>query len=218
MINIIKNPWLDVYKSDLVRGAYFSYYYEFPLLEKSNYIPKKLIPFDKAKKTLDKHQWVHFYIHDYRFQCIWNNPKQYLNILQQYEGVIIPDFSLYRDLPLAMQIWNTYRNRAIGYWLQSQGIKIIPNIRWGDERTYEFAFEGLEKGGTVAISTYGCIKNKTDRTFFQNGLEKMVQLLAPDTIVVYSYSPDKIFLPYKQAGINIVAFDNYVDMLRKAMN
>lgn len=216
MINIIGTPRLDVYKSDLVRGAYFSRIYEFLLLAKTDFVPQKLIPFNKARKAADKRQWVHFYIHDYEFQCIWNNPKQYLNMFKQYKSVITPDFSLYKDLPLTMQIWNTYRNRAIGYWLQSQGINIIPNVRWGDERTYEFAFEGLHKGGTVAVSTYGCIKNRTDRRYFQNGLEKVVQALEPDTIVVYSYTPDKIFLPYKQEDINIVAFDNYVDTVRKA--
>jgi len=39
-----------------------------------------------------------------------------------------------------------YRNRAVGYWLQSNGIDIVPNVRWSDERSYSFAFEGLEQG------------------------------------------------------------------------
>lgn len=58
-----------------------------------------------------------------------------------------PDFSLYREMPLAMQIWNTYWNRTIAYWLQSNGVDIVPNVRWGDERTYRLAFEGLQMGG-----------------------------------------------------------------------
>jgi len=65
-------------------------------------------------------------------------------------------------MPLAMQLWNAYRNRAVGYWLQSEGIKIVPNVRWGDERTYNFAFDGVPCGGTVAVSSHGCIKSREE--------------------------------------------------------
>jgi len=68
-----------------------------------------------------------------------------------------------------MQIWNTYRNRALAYWLQNNGIKIIPNVRWGNERTFDFAFEGLPTGGTYAVGTNGCIQNKEDRYHFKKG-------------------------------------------------
>ena len=27
-------------------------------------------------------------------------------------------------------------NRAVGHYLQSQGLYVIPNIRWGDERSF----------------------------------------------------------------------------------
>jgi len=160
-------------------------------------------------------QWVHFYIHDKNFERLWNNPKQYLNLLKHYQGVITPDFSLYRELPLAMQIWNTYRNRALAYWLQNNDISIIPNIRWSDERSYEFAFEGIEQGGTVAISTNGCIRNKTDRYFFKKGLVNMIESLKPDTIVNYSYTPDDIFDLCKEQGIEVIQIENYALTVRK---
>ena len=120
------------------------------------------------------------------------------------------------DFPVYMQQWNLYRNRALGYWLQSNGIEVIPNVRWSDERSLEFAFEGLPKRSTVAISTYGCIQKKYDRDNFKKGLEKMVVELKPETIVNYSRTPDDIFLPYKQMGINIISFDSYLDCLYKA--
>lgn len=116
-----------------------------------------------------------------------------------------------------MQIWNTYRNRAIAYWLQSNGVNVIPNIRWGDERTYKFAFEGIEQSGTVAISTNGCIRNKTDRYYFIKGLTKMVEALKPDTIVNYSYTPDNIFGQYREQGIEIIQIENYALTVRKAV-
>ena len=217
MKSVIEKQKYDINKTDLVKGAEFSENYNFPLLNKAALIPNKLIPFNKIKDAKDKNQWVHFYIDDYRFNNLWNRHKKYLNILSGFNGVITPDFSLYYDMPIAMQIWNTYRNRAIGYWLQSQGINIIPNVRWSTEKSYDFAFEGLPKGGTVVCSTHGAIKNRKSRKYFEKGLEKMVLTLDPDTIVVYSYCPDDIFLKYKESGINIIAFDNIIVETRKAM-
>ena len=205
----------DVFKSGLVEGAHFSPVYEFPLLKRAIYKPEKAIPFDRATRSTMYDHWIHFYIHDSQFERIWNNPKQYLSLLKRFAGVITPDFSLYRALPLAMQIWNTYRNRAIAYWLQSNGVNIVPNIRWGDERTYPFAFEGIEQGGTVAVSTNGCIQKKIDCDYFSKGLACMVETLRPKTIVNYSYAPADIFGTYEKQGIEIIQIENYRETVRK---
>lgn len=163
MSNAKKSPRLDVFKSYLVSGAQFSELYEFPRLKKVQFKPNKAIPFDKCMKIMDDTSWVHFYQHDYKFERIWNQPLKYLNLLKSFSGVITTDFSLYRELPLAMQIWNTYRNRALSFWLQQNGIHIVPNVRWSDERSYGFAFEGLPQGGSFAISTNGCIHTKNQK-------------------------------------------------------
>lgn len=218
MVSYEENPRLDVFKSELVKNAIFSSNYEFPILKRSYAKPIKAIPFDKITKPIDYAQWVHFYIHDYCFERIWKNPKQYLNLLQKFDGAITPDFSLYRELPLAMQIWNTYRNRALAYWLQNNGINIVPNVRWGDERTYEFAFEGLWQGGTFAVGTNGCIQNKQDRYYFKKGLQKMVDVLKPDTIVNYHGIPMDIFETCKEKGIEVITLNYWRDALRKAAN
>ena len=36
-------------------------------------------------------------------------------------------------------------NRAVGAYLQEQGLNVIPNIRWQDKRSYDFCFDGVEK-------------------------------------------------------------------------
>lgn len=213
-IKIDKNG-RDVFNSWLVHGARFVGKYEFPLLKKTTDIAKRAIPFHEANRTRDREQWIHFYIDDYRFERVWNNPKRYLSILKAYKGVISPDFSVYMDMPLSMQIWNTYRNRALAFWMQSNGIKVIPNVQWGDERTYEFCFDGIPKSSTVAISTNGCIQNKIDRYYFAKGLAKMVEELKPDTIVNYSYTPNDIFSKYKEQGIEIIQIENYALTVRK---
>ena len=209
MLNAKENPRLDVFNGAIVDGAEFSPVYEFPIVKNTTYRPAKAIPFNTAKRSEKFDHWLHFYIYDYFFERVWNNPSRYLPLFKKFAGVITPDFSLYRNLPLAMQVWNTYRNRALGYWLQNNGISIITNVRWGDERTYEFAFEGLRQGGTYAVGSNGGIQNKTDRYYFKKGLGKMVEALQPDTIVNYSYYSKDIFEKYEKQGIEIITLEHW---------
>lgn len=180
----IKN--YDVFKAWMVKDAFYDGEYEFPLIGSNSVeLPNAVIPFNKALSSNKYDRWVHFYIHDVEFERIWNNPKQYLQRLKKYKGVITPDFSLYRDMPLAMQIWNTYRNRVLAYWLENNGVNIIPNISWGDERSYEFCFDGIRKNSIIAIGTYGSVKRKTDRRYLENAVQELFKKIEPSYIVIY---------------------------------
>lgn len=202
-----KKSCRDVFNAFLVRSAIYSGIFEFPIIQPTYWIPNKLIAFSKAISCKDCNQWVHFYEYDYLFERIWRNPRRYLPILKRYNGVILPDFSLYRDMPLAMQLWNIYRSRALGFWLQGNGIKIIANVRWGDWRTYRFCCDALAKQCTIAIGSDGAIENTNDRHWFTEGLEAVVRRLRPRNIVVYGSAPADIFDKYRAAGIGIVQFD-----------
>lgn len=208
-------PRLDVFKSSLVNGAFFSPKYEFPLVQRTDFKPSEGIPFDICTRAKDHNQWLHFYVHDYQFERVWKEPNRYLPIIKKFRGVITPDYSLYREMPLVMQMWNTYRNRVLAYWLQSNGLDIVMNVRWGDERTYDFVFEGLAQGGTYAVCTNGCIQGKLDRYYFKKGLAKMVELLKPDTIINYSTKAADIFKPYLDQGVEIITLNYWRDALRK---
>ena len=207
----------DVFHSFLVEHADYDGYFELPIIRTSDKTPNKVVTFSKAmcKTWKDFDCWVVFYEHDKNFERLWNNPKKYLDKLKKFKGVISPDFSLYRNMPLVMQLWNTYRGRALAVWLQNNGIEVIPNVRFGDERTFSFCFDGVEENKTVAVSTHGCIKRKEDKIFFQIGLARMVQRLSPKTIIVYGRAPDSIFKPYKNMGITIIAFESEFSKSRK---
>lgn len=171
-----------------------------PRLFKQDYIevPKKLIPFSKAKHCLDKRGFVHFYQHDRFFFEFLNNPKKYLSLLSQFDGVITPDPTMMIGRSRCRLAASTYMNRAIGFYLQRNGIPIIPNIRWGDESTYEFAFLGVQKNSMVCISTVGAIQRdaKTNnylRNCFKDGLRVMLDRLKPAKVIAYGLMPEDIF-------------------------
>ncbi|MEG0835647.1 MAG: DUF4417 domain-containing protein [Christensenellaceae bacterium] len=95
------------------------------------------------------------------------------------------------------------------------GIKIIPNVQWGNEESYDFCFDGIPKESTIAISTNGCIKSSYDKFLFRSGLDKMIEVLSPNTIVVYSSMPESVFSAYVNQGIYIVNIENYNSTVRK---
>jgi len=99
--------------------------------------------------------------------------------------VITPDFSLSTDMPLWMQLEAVGMNRTIGYWLQSIGIKIVPNARWCDKRSLSFAFDGIPEGGTVAVGSHGAVKDPEVRSEFLYGFQEMIERIRPKIIVVY---------------------------------
>lgn len=197
-----KNLIDDGFRADLVKNATFDGLLEIPSIKKNEaiIIPKDTIPFSLMNQTKDYTEFVIFYEHDIKFADLLLATDEYIDQLSNFQGVISPDCSLYRDMPLVLQIANTYMSRAIGYYLQQQGIYVIPNVRWGDERSYttcelpeKFAFLGLPKHSIVSIGTYGCIQSKINKHYFKEGLRAMLEELEPKVVIVYGSMPDSIF-------------------------
>ena len=217
--NAARSGCKDVFHAFLVKNAIYDSPLEIPCLKIELRKPQKLSAFSKAVHSADYNAWVHFYEDDTAFERLWNRPNTYLPILKKFKGVISPDFSVYRDMPLVMQQWNIYRSRAIGHWLQENGVPVIPNIRFGDDRTFELSCAGVNKHGVIAIGSHGCIQLLTERNYFKNGLKYVIERLEPTTLVVYGAAPHEVFAQYMEMGIEILPFDSdFTVAHRKAVN
>ena len=176
----------DVFDAALLHGASYVGKYEFPIVKGNHLEPRRFIPFDRLNKdNTDSDLWIHFYVHDYRFLPVLKKPSRYLPFFRRYGGVIGLDNSVYRDLPLTEQIHSVYLNRLFDSFLQNNGIPVIPNISWGDFRSFDFCFDGIEAHSTVAVSSYGCIKSKVDQNYFLEGFDLLLKRLRPDAIVFH---------------------------------
>ena len=207
-VNCTRRGCKDVFRAFLVKNATFDSKLEIPCISAEDRLPSRLIPFSKAVGGTDYSAWVHFYEDDAVFERLWTRPERYLPILKRYAGVIAPDFSLYRDMPLVMQQWNVYRSRAIAHWLQENGIPVIANVRWGDRRTYDLCCAGVPRNAAIAVGSHGCIKLLREREYFISGLEYVIKTLSPKTVIVYGTAPELVFGRYKDAGIVIMQFDS----------
>lgn len=168
----------EVYPSDNEYGI--------PTIANDSSMPDQLIQWGSRPKLLEATNGsaVHFFLDDFRFESLWNNPERNLDALQRIGLALSPDFSLWRDMPVAMQIWNVYRNRWIGRYWQERGIKVIPTISWSEP--YDFCYMGVEVGSIVAISSVGVVRaDKEAHTLFRAGFDRMIEFIQPETILCY---------------------------------
>lgn len=134
---------------------------------------------------------VHFFVDDYQFNRLWTDIDRYVPMLQQFRYVMSPDFSTYTDFPRAMQIYNHYRKHWVGAYLQEAGIPVIPTISWSTPDSFAWCFDGEPIGGTVAVSSVGCINGKGKKLLFVLGYQEMMERLQPETIIFYGNVPDE---------------------------
>lgn len=208
-----RKPVKDVFglwQIDFLGGAGFRGKYEIPYVHGTSQIPESLVPFSKCKNETDcADKAVHFYEYDEKFAFELESEDRFtklLEMLRKYKCVILPDFSVYRDLPLAVQINQVYKSRAAGAFLEHNGIKVIPNIRWGDERSYEFAFEGVEQWGIVSVGVQGAYRDKENAYFFEKGFLKMLDVIDPETVLCYGKVSREMEFEAEQRKIRIKTY------------
>ena len=139
--NVCKNIIDDGFDAHLAAKSCFDGVMEIPVIEKPDEIivPDGMIPFSKARRVKDLSDFVVFYEHDLAFAGVLTSTEEYLPLLSKFAGVVSPDCNLYRDMPPVLQIANTFMNRAVGSFLQSKGLHIVSNVRWGDEHSFTTA-------------------------------------------------------------------------------
>jgi len=160
----------------------------------------KLVGIDKTKKV-DKSKniskTVHFFVEDIKIERVYNYPDKYILQLAQYPHVLTPDYSMYRDMPLAIQLISTFKNRWCGAYWQEHNLSVIPTVSWSTIESFEFCFDGLEYETVVAISTLGCLEEK-DR--FLRGYFEMKNRINPKQVLCFGK-------PFSEMGDEVIMVD-----------
>ncbi len=130
----------------------------------------------------NQHKTIHFFTYDWLFESVYNKPESVLEKLKQYYAILTPEFSTYKDMPLILQMYSTFKNRWCGAYWQSQGLKVIPTINWGTKKSYDCCFTGIEKGSVVAVCTY-CRENNKEG--FMDGYNAMFDTIEPSAVICY---------------------------------
>lgn len=190
-----------------MRNSYGSYgRWELPLVKKQDISLDKLELISCADtksndSEANKVKGVHFFVDDYRFENIYKNPARSLAKYSQYAFLMTPDFSTYSDMNQWRQLESVAKNRWCGAYWQSKGLLVVPTISWGTPMSYDFCFDGVEKGSIVAVGMIGCKRNKTG---FMRGYNEMLNRIQPDKIICYG-TP----FPEMRGNLITIAYGNY---------
>lgn len=188
--------------------------WQMPEIAAETHTPTSLTSFNHAKTVDSLETTIHFFINDYQFERCWTHLERYTSMLYRFEAVLTPDYSLYTDMPAAMKIWNTYRNRATGAYWQSQGMKVIPTVSWAEKQSYTYCFDGLPKDATLAVSTNGCHQNKDATNTWRDGMTELLNRLTPSHLIIYGQP-----ISHDYANTRVTYYGNeQINRLRRITN
>lgn len=173
---------------------------------------KHWIGFNYAKQDeyCRKSVGVHFCLDDYQFETLWNHPNKYIEKFRKCGAILSPDFSLYADFPLPIQLYNHYRKHWLARFYQDRGITVVPTIAWSDGDSFGWCFDGEPVGGIVAVSTTGVLKDPKCLEMFRQGYDEMMRRLRPSLVICLTVTDNFGFLelPGNVEYINVLTFNH----------
>ena len=101
--------------------------------------PTRLVPFNEAYAYKDYNCTVHFFINDLLFIRVLRNPEKYLEFFKKCHSVIGTDLSQYADMSAEDRYFCAYINRAFSAYLQRNGVRVIPNVKWSLPDSYAYS-------------------------------------------------------------------------------
>lgn len=211
---IIKQYKLDLFDERRATG-----YFDMPVIKKQDVDvkPDEIIGFNYAKSTPKEKRGelgVHFFLDDSQFERVWNQPERYMKLLKDFKFVIASDFSLYWDMPVAIQAYNVYRNRLLSQYWQDNGITVIPELNWSFDDSFDYCMDGLPEGGTFAFSAIGCSMGNFRKQWLKEGLDTAIEIMKPKKILYFGSKID-----YDFGDIEVVYVENErLKKLRESKN
>lgn len=195
----------DIMKESLIYGAELDGKYGFPMLEYNAKIPTETVDLNRSKKLIKiKHLNLNFFMNDYMLNPVWNNPDKYIEHLKCFESVCGFDFTIDVKSPLALQIYNKYRNHVLSWYFANNGIKLIPKVDILPDCS-DWIYDGLSHNSTLCCSTQGRAFSKAAKQEFSECFSEMESVLNPHTVVIVG---TRIDFPH---DCDIIWLDNFLN-------
>lgn len=122
--------------------------FEIPTLRLDRQPESVDIPFlafgEQARSTnMNGYGTLHFYVDDYRFTSIWNNPDAI--VAHNPRNIVEPNYSLYVETPVAFGMQSIYKKRAIARKMQDAGINVFVDLNV-NHKFYKLNMLGVPRG------------------------------------------------------------------------
>lgn len=210
----LMNPYVrDVFLSYLIDGARRTVPDGYPIIERwmvATEVPEEIYQWDCRNEAKGKESvsGMSFYCGDPGFTPVLNDPKKYVDKLRQYQCLIGMDGSPFDNMPPIVQKSQIYNNLAITYYYGSQGIKIVPNVRLGNDDTLGM-LDAIPRHCLIAIGTNGFTWRLENRGLFKKQVSIIVERLKPTGIIVYGQAYEDVFESAINADIPIYQRDSH---------
>lgn len=143
----------------------------------------KLVDYGARVRYYDK-SVCHFFVNDARFESLINAPAKSLSHVLRYAAVLTPDYSIFADYPLSLQIAQHYKSRWLGAYWQSQGVNVVPTLAWGGADSLSFAFSGLPKEAVLAVAAPSQRAAPAQLKRYLVGFSHALEVLRPRVLLV----------------------------------
>lgn len=120
--------------------------YDIPVLKMHKdpvYCQLPFKPYGADARTKTGVGTYHFYVDDYRFNAIWNDPTKIIN--SGCYAIVEPNCSLYETTPIGYGIFLIYKKRWIARMLQDYNINVFVDLNV-TEKFHEYNVMGVPKG------------------------------------------------------------------------
>lgn len=161
-----------------------------------------------------------FYSWDDKFEAVWDKTIEYVHKIKEkdYMSVITPNFTIIPGEPMAWQIWQVYRARWIGRYLQEAGIYVIPDVTWTDERSFDFAFLGIPKGSPcISLQTQNIeLSRQVGKDLHEKGVKELIKQIEPEKVFLYGSPRNKEYiLSTIPRGLPTIWCDSWISKRRE---
>ena len=188
--------------------------YQMPMLYPCHKIPKRMVGFNYAMTSKDYDACIHFYLDDYQFERVWNSPETYIEILQKFDMVLTPSYSVYMDMAEPLKIYNVFRGRLLGHMLQDNNVQVVPIVYWADERSFDYCFDGIPENSVVSTLTMGTSDPEVWE-HWKRGMDELIKRKRPKTILLYG---NGLKVDYDFGDIKVIYYQNEVTERMKNEN
>lgn len=166
---------------------------------------KIYVPYDDYKLieslNVDSKQDVvlHYYVMDRHQNVLMEKPGAHRKEHSKVYASTSPDFSVdSMHCYSCLNITNILKSRIIAsIWQNKYEERVILNLIWGGNDTYDMAFSNVEKGSVVSVSTVGV----KDYEVFYEGLRTAIDIISPEEICWYGRIIENIEDMYDRSRI-----------------
>lgn len=172
------------------------------------------VPFDRAILA--------FFTHDFKWEGWWDKPAVYTTKVLNLgvRTAVAPDFSIWFEDPVVVQMYNIFRIQWMGRFMQEAGIRIIPNVGpLISQELMDLSMVGIPKNPPVVAMQLQTVdaSNPKEVQSAIDSIQYIHDKINPGEWLVYGGgTAEKIVRSFDGKGINLRFLENYAAVRRSA--